>query len=133
MQETILHSELMRLLYFLSNSENAMEGELHLNMVAKVTRLHNETVETLSRYRRGGTQTVNVQHALIDNRAVHNYGVGGISENKGDKPCSINSVAPQPEPMAINHVDNLQWQTGVVGSTVESAAVPQPKREEKSL
>lgn len=131
-QETVLHSELMKVLYFLSDSENAWGAELYLNMLTKLTRLHNETVETLSRYRRGGAQTVNVQHAIVDNRAVvNNFGVGGIIENKGDKPC-IESAELKREPTTIDHAVCPQWLTGVVGSTGESAAAPQRKREEKS-
>lgn len=82
-QETLLYSEMMKALWFVSTAENAWEAELRLNLSTKLTRLHNETVETLSRYRRGGNQTVTVQHVIVDNRAVvNNYGVGGVNEKE---------------------------------------------------
>ena len=94
--------------------------------------LHNETVETLSRYRRGGVQTVNVQHAVVDNRAVvKNFGVGGgIIEKKGDMPCTESAELKQ-EPKAIDRVVCPQWPMGAVGSTAENVAALQPKQEEK--
>lgn len=112
-QETLLYSEMMKALWFVSTAENAWEAELRLNLSTKLTRLHNETVETLSRYRRGGNQTVTVQHVIVDNRAVvNNYGVGGVNEKRGETSCSSNYVGQDQSKLAIDHVASQQWPTG---------------------
>jgi hypothetical protein len=51
---------------------------------------HNETIEALSRYRRGGEQQVVVQHIADKIAVVNNFdstGGGGSQENKGASPC----------------------------------------------
>lgn len=54
----------------------------YANKAVKFLRLHNETIEALSRYRRGGEQKINVTHALIANQAIVNSfnGEGGSPE-----------------------------------------------------
>ncbi len=58
------------------------------NIAVKYMRLHNETIEALGRYRRGGEQKVTVVHVADKMAVVNNYGGGGMPENRGDKPCS---------------------------------------------
>lgn len=55
--------------------------DLNINRSAKLTRLYNETVETLMRYRRKGEQKVVVQHVNVENggKAI----VGGVFEGGG--------------------------------------------------
>jgi hypothetical protein len=54
-------------------------ADYHSNRAIKLLRLHNETIEALNRYRRGGEQKVTVTHALITEKAIVNNfnGVGG--------------------------------------------------------
>lgn len=50
------------------------------NLAVKLLRLHNETVEALSRYRRGGEQKVIVTHIAEKIAVVNNYGLAGGGE-----------------------------------------------------
>ena len=50
----------------------------YANKAIKLLRLHNETIEALNRYRRGGEQKVTVTHAVITEKAiVNNFNGGG--------------------------------------------------------
>ena len=58
-------------MYFMNKSANPDANtqtiDLNVNRVAKFTRLYNETLETLLRYRRKGEQKVTVQHVNVNN------------------------------------------------------------------
>ena len=74
----------------LASSENVRNSEAQANMAIKLLRCHNETIEALSRYRRGGEQRVVVQHIADKIAVVNNF--GGIEEegspkNRGASPC----------------------------------------------
>ncbi len=47
--------------------------ESYMNLSIKLLRLHNETVEALNRYRRGGIQQVIVQHVTADRAIVNQF------------------------------------------------------------
>lgn len=47
--------------------------ESYMNLSIKLMRVHNETVETLNRYRRRGTQQVIVQHVTADKAIVNQF------------------------------------------------------------
>ena len=68
-----------------STLENQMSTgiDLNVNRATKLTRLYNETLETLMRYRRKGEQKVIVQHVQVNEggQAV----VGGVFEGGGGK------------------------------------------------
>ncbi len=51
--------------------------ETYGNLAIKFMRVHNETIETLNRYRRGGEQKVTVTHAVLANNAIINNFPGG--------------------------------------------------------
>lgn len=70
-------------------SEYIPNAESYTNMAVKFMRIHNETIETLNRYRRGGEQKVTVTHAVVAGQAIVNNfsGVGGLPKNQGDSPC----------------------------------------------
>jgi len=88
------------------------------NKAIKLLRLHNETIEALNRYRRGGEQKVTVTHAVITDKAIVNNfnGVGGVStKNEGASPCSPRNAEQKPELTTINHVASQPWQTEDVG------------------
>lgn len=132
-QETVLHSELMKALFNLSHCENAFDTEVRINIVVKLTRIHNETIETLSKYRRGGMQTVNVQHTVVDNRAVvNNFGVGDKTENRGDSPCPFENVVQKREPTVIGHVDSQQCLMGAVDFMAGEALALKRMQERKN-
>ncbi len=135
-QETVLHSELMKNLYLFSASQNFGEAEWRVSLITKLTKLHNETIETFSRYRRGGKQLVTVQHTVVDNRAVVNnfsgVGVGGINENKGETSCSSNCVEQGPSRLAIDHVASPQWPMENVACMAEKVPAQKLKKAEEN-
>lgn len=55
--------------------------EFYMKSALKLLRLHNETLEAVSRYRRGGEQKVIVQHVNVNNgsQAI----VGALSAREG--------------------------------------------------
>lgn len=84
----------------------------YANKAIKLLRLHNETIEALNRYRRGGEQKVTVTHAVITEKAIVNNfnGMGGVStKNEGASPCSPRNAEQKPELMATNHAANQPW------------------------
>ncbi len=69
---------------YLSRAENSNmipQSEFYMKNAMKLLRLHNETIETLNRHRRGGTHKVIVQHVQVNEggKAV----VGGLFEGGG--------------------------------------------------
>ncbi len=123
----------MNRLFRAGNSDQITQSEAQINMATKMLRLHNETIEALSRYRRGGEQKVIVQHVTADKAIVNQFngnqfrGEGGIKENKGNNPCS-ESAAPKPDQTVINHVASPQWPTADAASTVGCVQVPKQKK-----
>jgi hypothetical protein len=112
------------------SQEGLRQIESLTNLGIKFMRIHNETIETLARYRRGGEQKVTVTHIAEKIAVVNNYGCqgGGDSQGKkGDSPCQ-QYAEPKPEPTDTNHVDSPQWQTGDVVSTEGKARVRKRKR-----
>lgn len=64
-------------------------AEYYSNKGIKLLRLHNETIEALSKYRRGGEQKVTVTHAIVTGQVVNNFNAVGVStKNEGRSPCS---------------------------------------------
>lgn len=81
---------------YLSRAENSNmlpHTELYLKSAVKLLRLHNETIEALCRYRRGGEQKVLVQHLHVEGQAIVNSGnmVAGVGENKNSTRLSHDS------------------------------------------
>jgi hypothetical protein len=104
--------------------------ESYMNLSIKLMKVHNETIETLSRYRRGGEQKVTVTHAVLANNAVVNNFTGGgdISKKAGDSPCQQYAEQKQ-EPMAINLADSQQCLTEGVGFMEEKARGQKQKKD----
>ncbi len=89
------------------------------NLALKLMRAHNEAVDALARYRRGGQQHIVVQHVADKMAVINNFGSqegGGINKNEGDTPCQQNA-AQEPELTNIDHADSPQWLTGDVAFT----------------
>lgn len=100
--------------------------ESNMGYAIKLLRLHNETVETLGRYKRGGEQRVNVTHSVIASQAIVNFGEGVRGKTTGGSTCSPGNAALGPEQMAINHADNQQWP--MAGADCMEAKVPARKQ-----
>lgn len=62
-----LHSQYMRFMNIVNNSEYTETIDLNINRATKLMRVFNETLETLNKYRRKGEQRVVVQHVNVNN------------------------------------------------------------------
>lgn len=88
MQETVLYANGMQYLSRAENTERFEHNEFYMKNAIKLLRLHNETIELLMRYRRGGEQRVVVQHVNVSDGAqaiVGNVITGGGSNIKSDE------------------------------------------------
>jgi hypothetical protein len=104
-------------------------NEHYTNKAIKLLRLHNETIEALNRYRRGGEQKIIVQHNVRADKAVVNFPIEGAdTKNRGDTPCSANYAAQKPEPIAINHAGNPPWSMDDADFTAAKVQVLNQKR-----
>ncbi len=113
------------------NAEMINQKDSYVNTGCKLLRIHNETIEALNRYRRGGEQKVTVTHAVLAHQAVVNnfQGVGVPPENKGETPCQLCAELKQ-EPIKIDPVVNQPCQTGGVDSMVDDLLAPRRNRGE---
>ncbi len=92
LQSTVLYSQGLRYIEKAENSNRVDHSEFYLKNAIKLLRLHNETIETLAKYRRGGEQKVIVQHVQVNDGGkaiVGNVVNGGGGNNKNDEviPC----------------------------------------------
>jgi hypothetical protein len=129
-QAAVAYQNAMQLVRRGTYQEGIRQIESLTNLGIKFMRVHNETIETLSRYRRGGEQKVTVTHVAEKMAVVNNYGFqgGGDSQGKsGDSPCQ-QYAEPKPEPTGTNHVDSQPCLTDVAGSTEGKARVRKRKR-----
>ncbi len=76
-QANALYSQGMGMLAKMENAQRVDFLREFGNLALKLLRLHNETVEGLCRYRRGGEQRVTVVHMADKMAVVNNYGGGG--------------------------------------------------------
>jgi len=65
-QATTLYSQGMSCFAYSEVEQNIPKCEFYLKNATKLLRLHNETIEALNKYRRGGTQNVIVQHVQVN-------------------------------------------------------------------
>ena len=78
------HDLIMEYTGKLTNKETSVKmREMYMNHLAKFTRLYNETLDALNKYRRKGEQRVIVQHVNVENggQAI----VGNVTQGGGDK------------------------------------------------
>lgn len=62
-----LHNQAMNFMSRTTNSEQTTAGvDMNINRSTKLFRLYNETLESLTKYRRKGSQTVTVQHVNVN-------------------------------------------------------------------
>lgn len=66
MQETVLYAQGMQYLIRAESENMIPQCEHYMKNAIKLLRLHNETVEALAKYRRGGEQKVVVQHVQVN-------------------------------------------------------------------
>lgn len=107
-------------------SDHIPHSEAQVNMAIKLLRVHNETIEALNRYRRGGEQKVTVTHAVVTGQAIvnnHFQGVGASPQNQGDTPCQQCAEQKQ-EQIKIGPVLSQQWLTGDADSMVDELLAP---------
>ena len=136
-QAITLHSQGMTYLWRADQAELFEQMQHYGNLATKFLRLHNETIEALSRYRRGGEQRVVIQHQQVNlsgqAQAVvgqfHAQGEGVMHKNQGDNPCR-QYAEPKLEQTVINHAVSPQWQMGDAASTEENARVQKPKKDD---
>ena len=105
------------------------------NLAIKFMRVHNETIEALNRYRRGGEQKVTVTHIAEKMAVVHNYGCTGggeIQKSQGGNPCQQENAEPKREQTTTTHADSPQWQMGGAGSTEVCVQVQKRKKGDKN-
>lgn len=105
-------------------------SEHYTNRAIKLLRLHNETIEALSRYRRDGEQKVTVVHVAEKMAVVNNYGGGGNTKNEGGSPCNTRNAAPSVEEHAqVSHVETMPLPGQEdVGCTAEKVLAQRQKK-----
>jgi hypothetical protein len=81
---------------YLSKADNCnmlTQSDFYMKNALKLLRLHNETLESLNRHRRGGEQRVIVQHvqvseggqAIVNNGSM-TAGMGGVNKKMSEVP-----------------------------------------------
>ncbi len=131
-QSAVLFEYAMKCFRQCGNADGFSPAEATANLGIKLMRVHNETVETLSRYRRGGEQKITVSHAVLANQITNNYGEGVSPQNRGDTSCPQENAEPKQRPTTISHVDSPQWPMEDVDSMVEKAVGQKQKRAKKT-
>jgi hypothetical protein len=109
------------------SSDQIPHSEAQVNMAIKLLRVHNETIEALNRYRRGGEQKVTVTHAVVAAQAIvnnHFPGVGVPPKNQGDTPCPQENAEQKQGGAKIDHVPNQPWAMDDVDSMVDEVLAP---------
>jgi hypothetical protein len=91
LQAHALYSQGMKNLARAEEADLPYQAELRMKFAMKLLRLHNETIETLNRYRRRGEQTVVVQHQHVQvndggKAIVGNQMVTGGLKTKTEEP-----------------------------------------------
>lgn len=98
-QQAALYAQGMR---YLSRAEGALDddvfdkqgwNQIFIKNAMKLLRLHNETIEALGKYRRGGEQRVIVQHVNVEGGAQAIVNNGNMVAGGGMKE-KINEVTP---------------------------------------
>ncbi len=77
LQAHALHSQGMQYLAKVANASSSMYSEFCMKSAIKLLRLHNETVEAISKYKRGGEQKIVIQHQNVQVNSGGQAIVGG--------------------------------------------------------
>ncbi len=83
----VLNNQIAEYMSRAAFSTQTSEGrDLNINRATKLMRVYNETLETLNKYRRKGTQTLTVQHVNVENGGqaivAGQLNPGGTNEKK---------------------------------------------------
>ena len=78
LQANALYAQGMQYLHRAENSDMMCHQEHYMKFALKILRLHNETIEALNRYRRGGEQKVVVQHVNVNEGAQAAFMAGNF-------------------------------------------------------
>ena len=121
----------MRYLNKANQADMLWYAEFYMKSALKLLRLHNETVETLNRYKRGGEQKIVVQHNVLADKAVVQFPIGGGRKYKieGETPCSADYAVQKQEPTLIDHVANPRWPMGSADCMEEEVQALNRKKE----
>lgn len=84
LQSNSLYAQGMLYLSRAEKSDMLFQSDFYMKCAIKLLRLHNETIETLSRYSRKGEQRVIVQHVNVENGGKAIVG-NVIAEGEGGK------------------------------------------------
>jgi len=82
-QATTVFSHSMKCLALVEANDHLPSKESYMNMAVKLMRIHNETIEVLGRYHRGGEQKVVVQHIYVNDTAKAVIGDVNVNEGGG--------------------------------------------------
>lgn len=91
MQEAALYAQGMEYLKRAESADRIHQADFYMKNAIKLLRLHNETIETLNKYRRGGEQKVTVQHQYVQ---VNDGGKAVIGQLGGGGKEKIGEVIP---------------------------------------
>jgi hypothetical protein len=133
LQASNLFAEGMRYLQKANETDRLIFAEFYMKSAIKLLRLHNETIDSLIRYRRGGEQKIFVQHNVLAGQAiVNNIAMAGAeAKNEGETPCSTNYAAQKPDQTAISHAASQPWPMESAGC-MEEKAPARKRRKEKN-
>jgi hypothetical protein len=85
MQEMALYAQGMQYLSLAGSQSKIIQSEHCMKNAIKLLRLHNETIEARSKYRRGGEQRVFVQHVNVEGSAQAIVNNGNMIAGGGGK------------------------------------------------
>jgi hypothetical protein len=112
-QAAVLYEFSMKALRQSSAANRLDHIESMANLGIKLARAHNESVEALSRLRRGGVQQVVVQHQsnfVAGQVQMNTNFTGGVPpQTRGTTPCSEDYVTPKLEAMTTNSAASQLW------------------------
>lgn len=94
MQEMALYAQGMHQLSIARNCSMIPQAEFHTKTAIKLLRLHNETVEARSKYRRGGEQKVTVQHVQVSEGGQAIVNNGNMTAGGGGGKEKMSEVIP---------------------------------------
>ena len=126
-QAAVLYEFSMKALRQSSEGNRLDHIEAMANLGIKFARAHNESIEALSRLRRGGVQQVVVQHqsnfVAGQVQMNTNFTGGTPNEKEGTTSCTRENAEPEQRQMTIDHAKTLQWQTGDADSMAGKVVV----------
>lgn len=91
-QHFILNEKGLRFLGSCNTTEMLKQAQFHGNIGIKMLRLSQESIHTLTRYRAGGVQQINVVHMHDNAKAIIAHDMGGGNAKLSDRPLENNET-----------------------------------------